>query len=159
MRNQIGPTPTPSRVSRPKSLLKPLLLSSPAKPSATSPSGAVQTKKVVPPEDEIKFFAFKAIPRDVVLHGRELSSANSVPSGADGEEDKTCKEVVKGITERVKVLCGEAGSGWDTPEGGLFLKDEVSAVRHVKAARKPGHPDKSTLTSFSLCVCVYCCRM
>lgn len=67
------------------------------------------------------------------MHGRELSSvdrsASSHSNGVDGEEEdeeKTCKEVVKGITERLKVLCGEAGSGWDSPEGGRFLKEEVS---------------------------------
>ena len=102
--------------------MKPLRLSSPV-PSSSSPN-----LKPVAPQDEIKFFAFKAIPRDVVLHGRELSSVSGGGRGEGDEDDeKTCKEVVNGITEKVKVLCGEAGSGWDTPgEGdkGKFLKEE-----------------------------------
>ena len=129
MRNHLPSATTPSTpTSRPKSLLKPLLLASPSKSSSSS-SSPIQTNKAVAPQDQIKFFAFKAIPRDVVLHGRELSSVDRAPgrNGEDeGEEEKTCREVVKGVTERIKVLCGEAGSGWDTAEGGRFLKDEVS---------------------------------
>ncbi|KAL7412783.1 SacI homology domain-containing protein [Mrakia frigida] len=124
MRNQIEPTPSTSPTKpRPKSSLRPLLLSSSPKPQ---PASILTNDSLDPSSDEIKFFAFKAIPRDVVLHGRELSVDREDAGGGQGDE-KTCHEVVNGIVTRIRVLCSDAGSGWDGVDGlgGKFLREEA----------------------------------
>lgn len=133
MRNQIEPS-SPSK-PRPKSSLRPLLLSSlkPSSPSLPPTATTSSTSAASPiitndhPSEEIKFFAFKAIPRDVVLHGRELSVDREDAGGGQGDE-KTSHEVVNGIVTRIRHLCSEAGSGWDAVDGvgGKFLTEEVS---------------------------------
>lgn len=57
--------------------------------------------------------------------------------GGQGDE-KTCHEVVNGIVTRIRVLCSDAGSGWDGVDGlgGKFLREEVSANEETGRRRR-----------------------
>lgn len=137
MRNQPTTSSQPPSISkstgsRPRSaLFRPLTLGSKKSAAASSSSSgtampptaiSVLDNDVAEDAADVRYFAFKAIARDVFLHGRERSVDNEPVGGPN--DFSTCDELVALIVERIKVACSEAGSGWDSPDR-KFVVDEV----------------------------------
>ncbi|CED82657.1 Phosphoinositide phosphatase SAC1 [Phaffia rhodozyma] len=132
-----------STTQKRRSLLKPFSFSKSSAENAPVPS---TTTVPIPPS---KFFAFKAIPRDILLHKRNRPDLTyTLPVGGTEDDEglndgQTCREFIEGAVSKIKVACSEAGSGSDGLLGpGKKFIEEESIVSLAQAEKQTSWSDR-----------------
>jgi hypothetical protein len=133
-RHTATPNQTPSSSPAKATAARPSL---PSSASSGSLSGGLRplvlnaAKPLEPVKDDIQYFAFKGISRDLLLRQRGPSVKRDAARGEDDETDdeaRTCKEAVNHIVTRLKLQCSEAGSGWDVSDKRFVVDDDVRSL-------------------------------